>query len=146
MTDSEIVAVVDGLMAQGADGPRLVGSRCRGCGSIYFPEASACRNPDCEAPDLEQILLNNRGTLYTYTVQYYPPPPPFRMDDWAPYALGVVVLEDQVHVMGMLTGIEFDEIEIGMPMQLVAEPLYTDAERGSVMTHKFQPASPEHTS
>ena len=145
MTDIESVAVVDGLMAQGTNGPRLIGSRCRGCGSIYFPEARACRNPGCESPDLERMLLSNLGTLHSYTIQYYPPPAPFRMDDWAPYALGVVALNDQVHVMGMLTGIEFDDLEIGIAMELVSEALYTDAERGLVMTHKFAPARPANT-
>ena len=61
------------------------------------------------------------------------------MDDWAPYAIGLVDLGEGVEVMGMLTGIALDAIEIGTPVRLVVEPLYQDAARGHVFTYKFTP-------
>ena len=131
--------VADGLFETGADGPRLVGSRCTGCGTVYFPQALSCRNPACREKRIERALLPSHGTLYSYTIQHYRPPALFRMDDWSPYAIGLVDLGEGVRVMGMLTGIALDAIAVDMPMTLVVEPLFTDAERGPVLTYKFAP-------
>ncbi len=99
----------------------------------------SCRNPHCADKRLERELLPNIGTLFSYTVQRYRPPPLFRVDDWAPYAIGVVDLGEGVQVMAMLTGMAFDEIAIGMPLKLVVDRLFTDPERGLVLTYKFAP-------
>jgi uncharacterized OB-fold protein len=132
-------SVAEGLFEETADGARLIGSRCNGCGTSYFPQAPGCRNPDCTAPRLERAHLPQQGRLISYTVQRYRPPALFRMDDWAPYAIGLVDLGDGVEVMGMLTGVDPEAIVIGIPMRLVIETLYTDAERGPVTTYKFAP-------
>ncbi|MGR6330971.1 Zn-ribbon domain-containing OB-fold protein [Sphingomonas sp. XXL09] len=133
------VQVAEGLFEQAEDGARLIGSRCRGCGTTYFPQAPGCRNPDCPAPCLECAHLPQRGRLVSYTIQRYRPPPLFRMDDWTPYAIGLVDLGEGVEVMGMLTGVDLDRIVIGTSMRLVIETLYTDAARGPVATYKFAP-------
>ena len=89
---------------------------------------------------MERAALPACGTLYSYTVQRYRPPPLFRMDDWQPYALGLVDLGEGLHVLGMMTGLAFDDIRIGMPVCLVVETLYVDAARGHVSTYMFAPA------
>ncbi len=132
--------VADGLFEDGPGGPRLIGSRCCGCGTVYFPVAPGCRNPDCDAVELEQVLLPERGTLLSYTVQRYQPPPLFRMDHWEPYAIGLVDLGDGVEVMGMLSGFPLEAITIGEPVQLVVEQLYDDPTQGPVCTYKFASA------
>lgn len=129
--------VAENLFEAGPDGPQLVGSRCTGCATLYFPQAPGCRNPACRHKKLEKALLPDRGTLLSYTVQRYQPPPLFRMDEWAPYAIGLVDLGEGVEVMGMLTGFPLEAIAIGTPVRLVVEPLYTDGERGPVLTYKF---------
>ncbi len=131
--------VVAGLFATEAGRAHLIGSRCFGCGTLYFPQAISCRNPHCHDKTIEQTALPNRGILYSFTVQRYRPPPLFQMDDWQPYAIGVVDLGQGLHVMGMLTDIALDEIAIGMAMQLTLEPLINDSERGSIITYKFKP-------
>ena len=97
--------VVAGLFATEAGRAHLIGSRCLGCGTLYFPQAISCRNPHCHDKTIEQTALPNRGILYSFTVQRYRPPPLFQMDDWQPYAIGVVDLGQGLHVMGMLTDI-----------------------------------------
>ncbi len=79
------------------------------------------------------------GTLYSYTVQGYRPPPLFRQDDWAPYAIGVVELDGGLRVMGMLSGCALDAIEIGMPLRLGVTRLYADDEGHDVLTYVFRP-------
>lgn len=139
------VPVVAGLFEQGPNGVRLIGSRCAGCSTLYFPVAVSCRNPGCHDKRLAPAQLPERGTLVSYTIQHFQPPPLFRMDEWAPYAIGLVALGEGVEVMGMLTGVAVDKIAIGMPMRLTTETLFTDAKRGSVATYKFAPCPGERT-
>lgn len=131
--------VVDGLMAEGSEGVRLCASSCGGCGSVYFPRTVSCRNPDCSSTALEEKLLEGRGILYSYTIQRYQPPNLFRIDNWEPYALGLVDLPEGIRVMGMLSGFDLDNIRIGETVKLISECLFTDPERGKVMTYKFAP-------
>ncbi|WP_298284037.1 OB-fold domain-containing protein [Novosphingobium sp.] len=145
MSTTGQVPVVAGLFEQGPNGVRLVGSRCAGCNTLYFPVAFSCRNPICHDKRLAAAHLPERGTLVSYTVQHYQPPPLFRMDEWAPYAIGLVALGEGVEVMGMLTGVAVDQIAIGMQVRLTTETLFTDAERGSVVTYKFAPCLGEPT-
>jgi hypothetical protein len=123
-----------------ADGAALVGSRCTGCGSHYFPRSLSCRNPACEDKSVEEVLLGRRGRLYSYTVQSYRPPALFGMEPFEPYAIGLVDLPEGLRVMGMLTGCELDEIRIEMPVELTVEPLYTDDSGREVLTYKYVPS------
>lgn len=145
MPPTAAVPVVAGLFEQGERGTHLIGSRCAGCDTLYFPVAVSCRNPACDDKRLVRAQLPERGTLVSYTVQHFQPPPLFRMDDWAPYAIGLVALADGVEVMGMLTGVDLDQIAIGMPLRLTTETLFTDVERGPVATYKFAPDLKEPT-
>ena len=132
-------AVADELFRLEDDGPRLIGTRCRSCATVYFPCTHTCRNPGCMEKSVERVLLPDRGTLYSYTVQRYRPPPLFRMDGWAPYAIGLVDLGEGIRVMGMLSKVEPEDVVIGMPLRLVVEPLYVDDQHGAVHTFKFVP-------
>ncbi|MEG8019612.1 MULTISPECIES: Zn-ribbon domain-containing OB-fold protein [Sphingomonas] len=129
--------VADGLFELHGDEPRLIGTRCAACGTVYFPQAPSCRNPDCREKTVERAVLPTRGVLVSYTVQRYQPPALFRIDDWQPYAIGLVDLGDGLEVMGMLSGFALDGIAIGTRVRLVAESLYAEAERGPVLTYKF---------
>lgn len=132
--------IAEGLFEIVAGNPKLIGSQCQTCNTVYFPQALSCRNPKCLYKSVVQTFLPHHGRLYSYTVQRYQPPPLFRMDDWSPYALGLVDLGDGLQVMGMLTGIALDQIVIGMALKLVIEPLYCDAKIGEKLTYKFAPA------
>jgi uncharacterized protein len=132
-------SVTADLFEPGAS-PALLGSRCEGCSTHYFPRTSSCRNPACKAPALVDVQLSRTGNLYSYTVQRYRPPPPFVLEPWAPYALGLVDLPEGVRVMGMLTGMSLDDIRIGSTVELVAESLHEDGQGQPVLTYKFAPA------
>jgi uncharacterized OB-fold protein len=137
---SEQTPVADDLLRVDEDGAAaLVGSRCGGCGHHYFPKSLSCRNPRCETKEVHEVLLGRRGHLYSYTVQAYQPPALFRMDPWAPYVIGLVELPEGLRVLGMLTGCEPEGVEIGMPLQVVAEPLHRDPSGRAVITYKFSP-------
>lgn len=130
--------VVDGLFEAQDGHVRLIGTRCQSCGTLYFPETVGCRNPDCLTKAIERIALPSSGLLHSFTIQRYQPPPVFRIDDWTPYAIGVIDLGDGLHVMGMLTDVSLDHIEIGMRLHVVEAPLFrNDGE--TVTTYMFAP-------
>jgi uncharacterized OB-fold protein len=61
------------------------------------------------------------------------------MDDWSPYAIGLVQLGDDLQVMGMLQGIPIDDIRIGAELKVVAAPLFSGPEGIETLTYKFAP-------
>lgn len=137
----ERIPVADNLFQGEGRDTRLIGSRCRSCGTHYFPKSLGCRNPRCRDKAIEDALLGPHGTLYSYTVQIYRPPALFRMEPFVPYAIGMVELEQGLRVMGMLTGRATDEIRIGMALELTVETLYRDEQGRDVATYKFRPAA-----
>ena len=141
MDTLEQVPVADGLFRWSADGVDLVGSRCRGCGARYFPQSLSCRNPACDAKAVEEVLLGRHGRVHSCTVQHYRPPGLFRMDPFAPYAIGLVEVDGGLRVMGILTGCPLDEICIGMPVELAVMPLYRDEAGCEVVTYAYRPAA-----
>jgi len=101
--------------------PRLVGARCRGCAEVMFPHrerCSACAWPRRGA----RVLLPERGTLWTWTVQgFMPPSPPFGGGDaetFEPFGVGYVELEGLVRVESRLAGAP-ETFRIGMDLELV---------------------------
>jgi hypothetical protein len=141
METTERLAVAEDLFRWSSNGAALVGSRCSGCGSHYFPKSLSCRNPDCDSKSVEETLLGRRGRLHSFTVQSYRPPALFRMDPFEPYAIGLVEIPEGLRVMGMLTGCALDEIRIDMPVELTVEALYTDERGREVLTYKFAPSA-----
>jgi uncharacterized protein len=138
---SDAVLVDEGLFT-GPEELRLVGSACRACGTVTFPAQGSC--PRCAGVDVERRPLATRGTLWTYTVQRFPPKPPYRgpVDGFRPYAVGYVALPDGVLVEGRLVVDDVDRpgsLQIGQEMELVAEPVFRDDEDRQVVTYAFVP-------
>ena len=133
------VPVVDELFVWSDDGVNLVGSRCLSCNSYYFPKTLTCKNPYCKEKNVDNVLLSRHGKLYSYTIQEYTPPPPFKMEPLVPFAVGLVELPEKIRVMGMLAGIKFEDIRIGMDVELTIEKLYENQNGEEVVTYKFKP-------
>lgn len=135
-----MIAVADDLFVADAAGVALLGSRCAGCGTTYFPQPVSCRNPECDRKELATTTLGRTGTLYSWTVQHYQPPALFRVDAWEPYAVGVIELPEGLRVLGMLTGAPAGEIPIGAPLELTTVALYRDEAGRDVSTYAYAPA------
>jgi uncharacterized OB-fold protein len=133
-------AVVEGLFSETPDGPRLLGSRCGGCGTVYFPKASICRSPECKGGVLDDAQFGPRGTLWSYTVQHYPPPPPVKYDEpFVPYALGLVDLPEGLRVLSRVFTADIGLLKAGTELTLVLEPLCRDNEGNDVISFQFRP-------
>lgn len=129
------VPVEEGLFTWSSGEPRLIGSRCKTCGTHSFPKSYSCPNPECDAKDVEEVLLSRRGKLASYTIQHYAPPL-FRMEPFKPFAIGLVELPEGINVLGVLTTTE--KLKTGMGLEMVVEGLYTEGD-SEVVTWKFRP-------
>ncbi len=139
MNSIERIPVARELFTWSDSKAQLIGSRCSGCGTHYFPKSISCRNPRCAAKEVREVLLGPRGRLFSFTAQGYRPPPLFRMEPWAPYVIGMIELPEGLRVLGMLTGVTADALRIGMELELTVEPLYRDADGREFVTYKFKP-------
>jgi uncharacterized OB-fold protein len=136
----DFVPVAEGLIAGTAAEPRLVGSQCERCGTVTFPCQESC--PRCTSEDVSERLLARRGTLWTWTVQCFPPKsPPYAVapsDDFEPYAVGYVELPREVRVEARLTEADHRRLRIDMPMELTLIPAPGDS---GALTFAFKPVA-----
>ena len=134
---AELKPIAEGLIGGSPDAPQLIGSRCRACGTITFPRQSSCQA--CMSVDVEEHLLARRGTLWTWTIQCFPPKsPPYAgsADDFEPYGVGYVELDGEVRVEALLTEADPERLAIGMEMELTLIPA---PGRSDAVTFAFKP-------
>lgn len=130
--DPHIMELVDGR-------PRLIGGRCDVCGEIDFPRQDFCRA--CGAARISAVRLAERGVLWSWTVQRFPPPsPPYvhAGSEFESFGVGYVELPGEVIVESRLTEADPDKLRIGMPMALTGLPI--PAENGrTTLAFAFKP-------
>ena len=142
------VPVQEGVLT-GLDGePRLIGSRCTDCGTYTFPVQNGCAR--CTGSDMETVELATRGTLWTWTVQGFPPKAPPYIGDadpstFEPFGVGYVELPGQCKVETRLTENDPAKLRIGMEMELTLVPLARTGDGDTVMTFAFRPVASAST-
>lgn len=131
---------VEGLFSDGPDGARLLGSRCTTCSTPYFPRATHCHHPDCTSSAITDAEFGGRGTLWSYSIQSYPPPPPARYDEpYVPYALGVVDLDDGLRVVGRVDTDDPSSLIVGGDVELVIGALCHEEDGTALLSWMFRP-------
>ena len=124
-------AIAEGLFTSDVS-PQLIGGRNRATGRIVFP---------CPpGSDYEPWPLQRQGVLWSYTIQRYRPksPPYLGPEAFEPWAVAYVELPGETIVEARLANVAFDDIAIGMPLELTLIPLDPDA-ADPVLIHAFQP-------
>ncbi len=145
MSRTRTPVVADWFTGEGADF-RLLGTRCAGCASVFFPrEDSFCRNPGCTGGELTEVPLSKRGRIWSYTDGRYRPPLPYVSDpdaEWEPYTLLAVELEaERMVVLGQAPpGVTTADVEVGMEVEAVPGVLNEDADTTWTTWH-FKPVS-----
>ena len=89
--------------------------RCGDCDSFVFVPKPVCGG--CLGTNLSWVESSGRGTLYSYSIVYRPQQPTFEV----PYTVAIVELEEGWHMLSNLIGVEPDEVEIGMSLEVSFE-------------------------
>lgn len=136
------VPFAEGLFTWPSDAPQLIASRCAECGLTTFPTQAYC--PGCPSDAMEQVLLDRRGTLWTFTTQEFRPKDPYRGPEdpdgeWTGYGVGYIELGDEIRVESRLTENDASKLHIGMEMELEIIPFGTDDDGNELVNFAFAP-------
>lgn len=124
-------AIAEGVWTDEAE-PRLIGGVEVDTGRVVFP---------CPPGDrYEPRALSRTGTLWSYTIQRFRPksPPYAGPEAFRPWAVGYVELPGEVIVESRIVNVAFEDIRIGMPLEMTLVPLDPEA-TDPVLIHAFQP-------
>jgi uncharacterized OB-fold protein len=114
---------------------KLVGEVCKRCGNRIFPPRDVC--PECHDPAYEPYAFSGHGEVYSFTTVYNAPQ---GYGDYVPYAVALVKLAEGPLVTAQLTDVEPDQVEIGMPVEMVTRKIREFGEDGVILYgYKFRP-------
>ncbi|WP_405530348.1 OB-fold domain-containing protein [Streptomyces avidinii] len=91
---------------------KLLIQRCTACATLRFPWLPGCNA--CASPDWDTVEASGAGTVFSYVVMHHPPFPAFD----PPYAVALVELAEGVRMISNITGVPYDKVRIGLPVQL----------------------------
>lgn len=99
---------------------KLEGTRCKKCNKVIFPPKADCT--DCVGSEIEWIEFSGKGKLYTYTIINAAP---IGFEDQAPYAIGVIDLEEGGRLLAWFENQDIgeDELKIGMDVMVVPKKI-----------------------
>ena len=113
----------------------LVGEECDNCGTRLFPPRDVCL--ECAAPAKELYTFTGLGEVYSYSTVYQAPQ---GFQEYAPYKVALVKLEEGPMVAAQLTDVDDDQMRIGMPVEMVTRKVQSDGEEGQIVYgYKFRP-------
>ncbi|MFI7301151.1 Zn-ribbon domain-containing OB-fold protein [Streptomyces sp. NPDC050121] len=129
--------LIDEVLFDGGNPPRLAGARCSGCATVVFPRQDSC--PKCSHGAMSAHVLPVSGRVWSWTLQAFAPKPPYRPPSGGhrPYHVGYVDL-GEVLVEARLA-VPRTEIRIGLPVRLTLVPAYQDEDGTEVVTFAFRP-------
>jgi uncharacterized OB-fold protein len=103
---------------------------------MIFPPRDVC--PGCEGPAQTPFVFSGLGKVYSYSTVYNPPR---GFEEFAPYNVALVRLEEGPMVAAQLTDVDSDEIKIGMPVEMVTRKVQSGGEQDAIVYgYKFRPA------
>ncbi len=128
--------IADGILTD-EHPPRLVGGQDRETGRIVFPMPSGH-----EGERFDPVPLAREGTIWTWTIQRFPPksPPYAGPQPFEPFAVAYVELPGQVIVESRLTGFDFADLACGLPVTLTTLPFGETEDGDPIHTYAFGPA------
>ncbi len=114
---------------------RLEAGRCKNCEKIFYPPRLVCSK--CNGREFKNFNMKFTGKVVTHTVIRTP------SDEFAgeaPFALGIVQMDDGPRLTTQIVDVPFDEIRIGMPVKLEFRRISSEGEAGIIhYGHKAVP-------
>jgi len=114
---------------------RFEANKCKNCGAVFFPPRLIC--PECKKREFEETKLAEKGKILTYTIIRVPPR---QFVDQAPYAVGIVELDDGVKLTAQIVDCDFEDLKIGLKVKLEFRKIFDEGEAGILCYgYKFVP-------
>ena len=110
---------------------KILATRCRRCGRIYFPPQKDC--PACMSENMEWIELSRNAKLITFS-EVNVKPAGFK--DHPDYIVGVGELEEGIKVLAWIEAKDISELKIGDKMKLEVRRMLPEG----YLTYTFIPA------
>ena len=101
---------------------RFLIKRCADCGRAHYYPRPFC--PHCWSAHVDWEEASGRGELYTYSVVRRNDLPPFH--ERVPYVAAIVDLEEGPRAMTNVVDCEFDDLAIGMPLEVTFREISDD--------------------
>ena len=113
----------------------LIGEVCPDCHEKIFPPRDVC--PHCAENAGPDFQFSGKGEIYSYTTIHNAPE---GYSGNAPYIIALIKLEEGPMITAQLTDIDADEVEIGLPLEMVTRKLMEQGEEGLIQYgYKFRP-------
>jgi len=116
---------------------RLLGSKCKQCGEVFFPKKNEGVCTHCQHEEFIEITLSPRGKIYSYSVVNIRPPEYYKGE--VPYALGFVDLPEGIQIETLFTQCDYDELAVDLEVEMILDTLHIDEEGNEVICYKFRP-------
>jgi uncharacterized OB-fold protein len=114
---------------------RLQAARCKGCNKVFFPPRLICNK--CNGREFEHFNMKRTGTVVTHTIIRTPSD---AFSGQAPFAVGIIQMDDGARLTAEIADVDFDEVKIGMPVKLEFRRHYSDGDAGIIhYGHKAVP-------
>ena len=85
----------------------------------------------------EKFQYSGKGEVYSFTIIY---DAPAGFEQFVPYAVALIKLEEGPLITAQLTDIDLKEIFIGMPVEMVTRKLKEEGDTGLIIYgYKFRP-------
>jgi 3-hydroxy-3-methylglutaryl CoA synthase/NAD(P)-dependent dehydrogenase (short-subunit alcohol dehydrogenase family)/putative sterol carrier protein len=104
----------------------MVGGKCNECGTVQFPRARICVNPECKAVDSQEPreFADVPAKVKTFTGDM------LAVSVDPPHIYGMVQFEGGGRFMADFTDCELDDVYVGQPVNLSFRMRYVDEQRG----------------
>lgn len=93
---------------------KLMGGRCKRCGAIHLPPRPVCSK--CFSKEFEWVEIPPKGKLLTYTIIHVAPT---QFQSMAPYAVGIIQLENGLKIPGIIRDVTAEDVKIGINLKVV---------------------------
>ena len=117
---------------EGAKRGELRIQRCNACGRAYFYPRPFC--PFCSSKDVAWFTASGRGKLYSYVINHRPA---YGFQDYVPYVIAVVELEEGPRMMTNIIGI--DPTPENLPVDMAVEVSF-EQQDDNITLPLFRPA------
>lgn len=99
---------------------KLLVQHCSSCSKKFFRPEIAC--PHCRSRAWEWVESSGKGQLYSFSIMHRSPSPAFK----APFIFAAIEMDEGWTLFSNLIGLEIDEAQIGMPVEVCFHVLSDD--------------------